>query len=74
MHKSIEVSMCACIIYVCMHVHMFGSKNPYACRPTCMILYMYVSKYVYRETCMLMLLCVHEYIYVHACMYVGRHA
>ena len=31
MHKSIHVSMCACITYVCMHVHMHGGKNPYVC-------------------------------------------
>ena len=29
MHKTIDVSMCACIIYVCMQVHMYGGKNPY---------------------------------------------
>ena len=29
MHKSIDVSMPACIIYVCMHVHVYGDENPY---------------------------------------------
>ena len=37
MHKSIDVSMCACIIYVCMHLHIYGGKNPYICK--------YVGKY-----------------------------
>ena len=34
MHKAIDVIMCACIIFVCMHVHMYGGKNPYVCRQT----------------------------------------
>ena len=31
MYKSIDVSMFACIIYVCMHVHIYGGKNLYVC-------------------------------------------
>ena len=27
MYNSIDVSMYACIIYLCMHVHMCGDKN-----------------------------------------------
>ena len=37
MHKSVHVSMCACIIYVSIHEHMYGGKNPYVC--------MYVDKH-----------------------------
>ena len=31
MYKSVNVSMSVCIIYVCIHVHMYEGKNPYVC-------------------------------------------
>ena len=43
MHKYIHVSMCACIIYVCVHVHMYVGKNPYACMHICMYASMHKS-------------------------------
>ena len=42
MHKSIDVGMCAFIIYVCMHRHMYGCQN------ICMYVgKLYESIYVY---------------------------
>ena len=58
MHKSIHVSLCACIIYVCMHIHMYGGKNQYVSmnvdRHAQVCICLYVSNDVYRETCMIM--------------------
>ena len=70
MHKSRDVSMCVYIIYVCMHVHMYGGMNLHVCRQTWMSIYVYVSKYICREIYMIMYLYVHAYLYV--CMYVCR--
>ena len=38
MQRYMHVSMCACIIYVCMNVNMYGGKNPYV--------FIYVGKLV----------------------------
>ena len=49
MHKSTCKYMC--IIYVCMHVHMYRGKNPYACIRANMheSTYVHVSKYEVQE-------------------------
>ena len=49
MHKSIDLSMCACIIYVCMHVHIYGDKT-----------HMYVCMYVvmFECICICILVCI----------------
>ena len=52
------------LIYVCIHVQMYGGKNAVYVHE---YIYVYVSKYVCRETCIIMYLCVHAYMYVCAC-------
>ena len=70
--------MCACIIYVSMHVNMYGGKNPclyifiYVCKHTGAYMCMYLS--VCGEMCIVMYLCADEYMYVCVCQYEGRHA
>ena len=51
MHESVHVSMSKCIIHVCMHLHMYGGKNAYVFRQTCLCLnmYMYLSIYAGRH-------------------------
>ena len=71
MHKYIHVSMCACITYVFMYLHMYGCKNPYVCRKTCMSIYVSVSKYLCRETCVIMYS--HVHVCRQACMNCHRH-
>ena len=61
-------------MYACTYVWRSESACMYACRQTCISIYVYVSEYVYRETHMLMYLSMHEYMYVYACMCVSRNA
>ena len=66
--------MCACIISVCLDVHMCGGNNQYVCMYVGKHAHLYVAKYVCMETCMITSSCVYAYMYACACMFVGRHA
>ena len=61
------MKVCANNIYVCMHLVMYGSRNPKVCtyvyKQICMSLYMsmYLNMYVGR---------LHNYVLICACMYI----
>ena len=76
MYKFINVNMCACIIYVCVHVQMYRGKNPHACmyvgKHTQVYSCLYISIYVERHTSLCIHVCMHMYIYIY--IYTKTHA